>query len=319
MSADLKINNKKIKISFVIPAYNEEKFIFDCINSVIQQIKKYKISYEIIVVNNNSTDKTREIASKFKEVKLVDEYRQGLTFARQAGFLNSSGELIANIDADTRLTDNWIGVVLEEFEKNKNLIALSGPQIYYDIPKKILIQEKIFYFLAYVTYLINKYILNISSMIQGGNFVVKRSALEQIGGFNTQILFWGEDTDIAKRLHKIGNVKFTFKLPIYASGRRLLREGKFKTAWRYVLNYFSIIFFDKPFHKEINIYSQGNFKKILKLDKFYLEFEENKTKLILVFMLILLLFAGYLIFNINFLNYKDFLKAEVKNIILKIK
>lgn len=316
------LNN--IQISFVIPAYNEEKFIEECIKSVLEEINNSKVPAEIIVVNNNSTDNTKNIVLRFKEVKLIDEYRQGLTFARQAGFLNSSGKLIANIDADTRLSNRWIAKVLEEFNKDNSLIALSGPQIYYDVPQKILIQQKIFYFFAYLSYLFNKYVLNISSMIQGGNFVIRRDALQKIGGFNTSILFWGEDTDIAKRLHKIGNVKFTFKLPIYASGRRLIIEGKFTTAKRYVLNYFSIIFFNKPFHREINIYNNGVFKKILKFDKIYLEFEENKQKIFLVAGILAIFVLIYLFSNINLLHYKEVLranketfKAKIYNILMK--
>lgn len=304
------MHNKEIEISFIIPAYNEEKFIVKCLSSILNETNKEKINYEIIVVNNNSKDKTKELVSKFKEVKIIDEYRQGLTFARQTGFLKSKGNLIANIDADTILTSKWIKTVLNEFNKNKNLVALSGPQIYYDVPKKVLIYEWIFYRIAYLTYLINKYILNKSSMIQGGNFVVRREALEKIGGFNTNILFWGEDTDIAKRLHQIGNVKFTFKLPIYASGRRLLKEGIFKTAWRYVLNYFYIIFFDKPFHSEININNKTFISEKLNKINFYLE--ENKLKVVLGYgVLIFLIGIFYFILN-HYFEYNLNLSNKIK-------
>ena len=322
-------DKEKIKISFVIPAYNEENFISQCLNSILNEIKKEKISAEVIVVNNNSSDKTKEIVSNFKNVLIVDEKKQGLTFARQAGFLKSRGELIANIDADTILTDKWIKTVIEEFDNNKNLVALSGPQIYYDVDKKILIGEKIFYFIAYLTYLINKHILNIGSMIQGGNFIVRREALLKIGGFNTNILFWGEDTDIAKRLHKIGDVKFTFKLPIYASGRRLKREGVLKTAWRYTLNYFYILFFDKPFHNEIKLNSNNNF---LKFNKIYqIQINENKLKLIIKTSFVLFIVMVYILIYSYIHNgfvYDKIVKlkfeiAEIKNnlneIYLKIK
>jgi glycosyltransferase involved in cell wall biosynthesis len=285
-------NQENIKISFVIPAYNEENFIGRCLTSVLNEIEKEKISAEVIVVNNNSSDKTKEIASKFKNILVIDEKQQGLTFARQAGFLKSRGELIANIDADTILTDKWIKKVIEEFDKNKNLVVLSGPQIYYDLDKKTLISEKIFYFIAYLTYLINKHILNIGSMVQGGNFIVRRDALLKVGGFNTNILFWGEDTDIAKRLHNVGDVKFTFKLPIYASGRRLKREGTFKTAWRYTINYFYVLFFNEPFHNEIKLNTNNYF---LNFNKIY-QLNENKSKLIMTTSFALLIIIVYILF-----------------------
>ena len=62
-------------------------------------------------------------------------------------------------------------------------------------------------------------------MLQGGNFVVRRTALEEIGGYNPKFSFYGEDTDLARRLNSVGAVKFTFRLPALSSGRRLIEEG----------------------------------------------------------------------------------------------
>ena len=89
-------------------------------------------------------------------------------------------------------------------------------------------------------------VLRAGAILQGGNFVVRRSAMEKIGGFDTSIEFYGEDTDVARRISKVGRVKWTMRFPIYASGRRLAREGMTKTAWRYMLNFFSITFAGKP-------------------------------------------------------------------------
>lgn len=236
-----------MKISVVIPAYNEEKFIKDCLDSILNEISNKNYDIEIIVVNNASTDRTREIISSFSQVKLVDEPKKGLVRARQAGYQASSGELVANIDADTRMTEGWFDKVISEFFKNKKLVSLSGPFIYYDLPKKVNVGVRLYYYLGFIAYIINRYILRVGSIIQGGNFVVKRTALEAIGGFNKDFDFWGEDADLARRLVKVGQVKFTFDLPIYASGRRLLEEGIVKTGSRYILNYFSTIFFKKPY------------------------------------------------------------------------
>lgn len=236
-----------MKLSIVVPAYNEEALIGGCLNSILAEMNGRHYDMEIIAVNNASTDKTREIIASFPWVKLVNEPNKGLVKARRAGFLASTGELVANIDADTRMTPGWIDKVFEEFSKNSKLAALSGPHIYYDISKKARAAVRTFYYAGFLTYLINRYILGVGSLLQGGNFVVKRTALEAIGGFNSDFDFWGEDTDLARRLTKIGGVKFTFDLPIYASGRRLERDGIAKTGWTYTLNYFSTIFFKKPY------------------------------------------------------------------------
>ncbi len=238
-----------MKLTFAIPAYNEEKQIGGCLESVLREIHGKNYDIEIIVVNNASTDRTREVAEKFSGVRVVDEMKKGLVSARKAGLEASTGDLIANIDADTRLPAGWVDKVFHEFEKNKQLVALSGPYIYYDLPFLTGIFVKIFYFFGYLTYLFNHFISHHGAMLQGGNFIVKREAMEKIGGYDPKIEFYGEDTDIAKRIQKVGRVKFTFNLPMYTSGRRLAKEGIIITAVRYTINYFWVTVFRKPFSK----------------------------------------------------------------------
>jgi hypothetical protein len=93
---------------------------------------------------------------------------------------------------------------------------------------------------------LNHYILRVGSVVQGGNFVLRRDAWLKAGGFDTSIAFFGEDTDVAVRLSKVGKVKFTFGLPMKTSGRRLEKEGVFKTASTYTLNFFWVTFRGKP-------------------------------------------------------------------------
>ncbi len=236
-----------MKLSFVIPAYNEEKQIGQCLDSILREMKTGDYDVEIIVVNNASTDRTREVVAQYKEVRIVDERRKGIVWARRAGFLAATGDLIANVDADTMLTPGWIKKVFEEFSRDQKLLALSGPFIYYDLSPKTLFLIKFFYYVGYLTYLINHFIFRTSAMLQGGNYVVKKSALESIGGYDTKIEFYGEDTDIARRVNKIGKVKFTFNLPMYSSGRRIKGEGPFTIGLRYTLNYFWVILFKRPF------------------------------------------------------------------------
>jgi glycosyltransferase involved in cell wall biosynthesis len=236
-----------IRLSFVIPAYNEEVNLGKCLDSIVRESRGKESDIEIIVVNNASTDGTRAIAEKYPSVTIVNEERKGIVFARQAGFAASHGELIANVDADNMLTPGWIDTTLSEFQKHPNLVTLSGPFIYYDLPKRSQFLVKLFYIPTYLIYLVNRFVLRAGSVVQGGNFIVRRSALQKIGGFDTSIVFYGEDTDVARRMSKVGAVKFTFALPIYSSGRRLAKEGIFSTGVSYIINYFWITFFKKPF------------------------------------------------------------------------
>ncbi len=239
-----------MRISFVVPAYNEEAYLGRCLASIVAQTASAPDTFEIIVVNNASTDSTRDVALSFPRVHLVDEPRKGLTYARQAGFDASTGDYIANVDADSVLTPGWVDEVVRNFKQQPRLAALSGPVIYYDLTMRQRLLVRVYYFIAWSSYAINRYILRVGSMIQGGNFVLSRRALEQIGGFDTSIAFYGEDTDIARRISKVGPVLFTLKLKMYTSARRLNKEGVLRMAFRYSINYFWTTFFKRPYTQE---------------------------------------------------------------------
>jgi cellulose synthase/poly-beta-1,6-N-acetylglucosamine synthase-like glycosyltransferase len=238
-----------MKLSFVIPAYNEENVIKKCLFSIFKELEGKDYDVEVIVVNNNSTDRTKKIAESFKDVKVVDEMQKGIVFARKAGFVASSGDLVANVDADTMLPKGWVKTVFREFEKDDKLVALSGPFIYYDMSLFSKTLVKIFYMFGYFIYKINHF-FGKGAMLQGGNFIVRRGALIKVGGFDTRISFYGEDTDVARRISKAGKVLWTFDLPIYASGRRLEEEGIIVSGLRYAMNFFWVSFFGIPFTKK---------------------------------------------------------------------
>ena len=234
-----------MKLSFVIPAYNEEKNIAKCIKSILKEKAGKNYDIEIIVVNNASTDRTCEIARSFKQVKVIYEPRKGIVWARRAGYLASKGDLIANMDADNILMPGWLDKVFSEFKNKGNLIALSGPYIYYDLPKWQNSFVKIYYINAKLISLITHNVI-----LQGGNYVIDKNILEKIGGYNVSIQFYGEDADIAHRIKKFGKVKFSFSLPVMSSGRRLAKEGIMKTGLLYGINYLWTALFKQPLTKK---------------------------------------------------------------------
>lgn len=249
-----------MRLSFVVPAYNEEDYLPGCIESILDQIRDSPEFAEIIVVNNASSDNTRQVALRYPGVRVVDEPRKGLTYARQAGFAASTGSLIANVDADCRLTPGWVSQVLAAFDGTPNLAAFSGPLVYYDLSPWEQFLVRIFYLNAFMVYFVNRYILRVGSMVQGGNFILSRDALTAIGGFNLDISFYGEDTDIARRVSAVGEVRFDLGLRIFSSARRLKREGILTMAARYSINYFWTLFLRHPFsrsHIDIRERAQG--------------------------------------------------------------
>ena len=238
-------------ISFIIPAYNEEKYLSRCIESILFELRRYPhLSWEIIVVNNASTDKTGEIARSYKEVTTIDEPKKGLVSARQAGAAAAKGLLQAHIDADNIVPKGWMQIVQEEFSQDPELVALSGPLIYYELPKAERSVIKAYYGLGLAMHWFNQHVLHIGSLIQGGNFVVRNWAWAKMEKISPDFSFYGEDTILAKNLMKLGKVKFTFDLPIYSSSRRLKREGIIPTALHYVSNFFSVTLFKRPATKK---------------------------------------------------------------------
>ena len=97
-----------IAISVVIPAYNEEQLLSKCLKSLTNQ--DFHLPFEIIVVDNNSRDKSNAIAQSFG-VKVIKETNQGVVWARQKGLLQAQGEIIAQADADCYYPSNWLSLI----------------------------------------------------------------------------------------------------------------------------------------------------------------------------------------------------------------
>lgn len=237
-----------MKLAFVIPAYNEEVLIADCLRSVLAEVARSGrgAEVEVVVVDNASTDRTGEIARSFAGVRVVDEPQKGIVAARDAGFHATDAALVANVDADTIVPAGWLDTVFEEFAADPALVALSGPYHYYDLSRPKQLVVACFYGLTYLVYLLNRFVLRVGSVVQGGNFVFRRAAWEQAGGFDRSIEFFGEDTDVAVRLSRVGKVKWTFKLKMLTSGRRMESDGLFRTGAQYVINFLSVTFRGRP-------------------------------------------------------------------------
>jgi glycosyltransferase involved in cell wall biosynthesis len=229
-------------ISLIIPAYNEEAYLPACLDAVMRNVAGKAM--EIIVVDNNSTDGTKEVVERYPGVTYVFEPEKGITRARQRGFLESKGEILAFVDADTLPPANWIEQIWEQFARKKDLACLSGPYSFYDLSG---MRNKIstgWFVAARPLYGITGY------MMVGGNFAIPRDVLEKMGGFDSSIEFYGEDVDIAKRARKQGKVLFSPRFVMPTSGRRMKKQGFAKIAGIYFINYFSIVFRGKPATKD---------------------------------------------------------------------
>ncbi len=232
------------KVSVIIPAFNEEKYIGACLES-LSRFGGNAIG-EILVIDNASTDGTAKVAAAFPGVRVVREDCKGPSFARQRGFDEARFPLLAYLDADCRITPEWIGVARRAWEKDAKLLCISGPYMYTkaDLPSAIqrAFAWTFWFIIAPVTYAVTRFALT------GGNFIVKKEALQNIGGIDTSIAFYGDDTNLARRLHTTGRVLFTTSFVCYTSGRRL-QQNFAGTSLKYVLNYLSEAFLHRPVTK----------------------------------------------------------------------
>ncbi len=236
-----------MKYSVVIPAHNEAENIEKTIKSFNEQTVN-RSDFEIIVVDNNSTDNTYEIASKSGADVVVKEMTKGTNFARQAGFKKSKGEIVAFLDADSEPLDGWLEKIGNDLAK-KEIAAVSGPFDYgFTGMRKISDYFYTRYFLPNVPHILRFIFRRKAGVLIGGNFAAKRETIEAIGGL-PPLTFWGDDVAIAMLIsRRVGKVVFDPDLIVKSSPRRFEREGFLRLTFRYIFAYLKI-FFSKEFIK----------------------------------------------------------------------
>jgi glycosyltransferase involved in cell wall biosynthesis len=236
--------SRGMRFSVIVCAHNEAQFLPACLRSLLAQSRTPD---EILVVNNASTDSTRAVAEAIQGVRVVDESRKGLVVARETGRLAATGDILVYLDADCRAPVTWLARVERRFIADPLLLALSGPYRFYDWDwwGRVLIRAYD-YTLAPATQFLVKYVLRIGTIFYGGNFAVRRTALERIGGFDTSIEFHGEDTNVGRRLFAIGRVSLFNDCYLTTSARRYIAMGKGAVFRLYVRNFTSELLRGRP-------------------------------------------------------------------------
>lgn len=235
------------RISFIIPARNEQDYIGSTIDSILRQPEH--LVKEIIVVDNGSTDRTVEVASAKPKTTVLKESMPGTNRARQTGINAATGEIIAFIDADNWLSPDWSETAVRYLSR-PNTVAVAGVYEYRDLSKlKNFILKYGFLLVAYPVYFLVHHLLRAGSVVQGGDLAVWRWALDKIGGLDVNYVFFGDDVNTGKRLRRIGKVIFTHRLTVMSSARRFKKRGYFATVSRYFINFVWVILFNRPFSK----------------------------------------------------------------------
>ena len=199
-------------VSVVIPAYDEEKYLGCCLQSLREQ--RYPAArFEVIVVDNASADATAEIARRLG-ARVVPEPRKGVARARQTGFLETRGTVIASTDADTVLPPDWLARIAGHFA-DPGLGGVYGPVHWLDgrLHQQWMLRYPITWGLA-VSNQVGR------SLWWGSYFAVRQDVFWRAGGFPVD---WaaGEDTDLSLRVNRIARVRFDPHLVVLASSRRM--------------------------------------------------------------------------------------------------
>jgi GT2 family glycosyltransferase len=230
----------KPEISIVIPAFNEENYI----KTVFEGLKEQTFrNFEVIVVDGNSTDRTREIVKK-NGGKVMIEPKRNIGAARNIGAKLAKGNLIMFTNADTKVSKNLLKTYAELF-RDKDVVAASGPLIPRESTTGFIRFGYKFasVYLARISFAIGK------PAISGSNFMVRKSTFKRCGGFDESLVTY-EDLDLALRLSKVGRIMYVKDAVVATSTRRIVKWG----VLRYILFNTGNVLRYNLFHKSKEYY-----------------------------------------------------------------
>ena len=214
-------------ISVVVPAYNEEQNIAICLESLCRQTLP-RVQYEIIVVDGESKDRTREIAARYADMVFIQTSKK-VGGARNDGVKAAKGEIIATTDADCILPPHWIKRIAEDF-KDPSIVQVYGPV--YPIEEGIGNQ---FSLLLANTFSRVGYYSRTFYYTLGCNTAFRKDAFLKAGMY--RCIDAGDDLEIAMRLKDLGRIYFDNRLKVGFSMRRYQKFGTMQSLyeWMYIV------------------------------------------------------------------------------------
>ncbi|MFA6362515.1 glycosyltransferase family 2 protein [Methanoregula sp.] len=214
-------------ISVIVPSFNEEENIAQCLVSLSHQTVD-RTGYEIIVVDGGSTDKTCEIARKYADMVFIQTSKK-VGGARNDGAMASKGDIIATTDADCILPSDWIEQVRNAFA-DPAVVQVYGP-VY---PIEDSIGNRFSLFLANTFSRIGYYSRTFYYTL-GCNTAFRRDAFIKAGMY--RCIDAGDDLEIAMRMKDEGKIRFLGGLNVGFSMRRYQQYGTLKSLyeWFYIV------------------------------------------------------------------------------------
>lgn len=218
-----------MKISVVVPSYNEEKYIEECLKA----IKNQSMECELIVVDGGSKDKTVDIAKKYAD-KLVFDKKEGFAAAKNLGASSASGSIVAFTDSDTLVSEGWLERIACNLKGD--CVGCGGPMLIYDGNA---FDKFMWFVFAYLSPMLTSWVR--FYQFPSPNCAYTKKAFDASGGFGRGMKML-DDTEFSNRMKKQGKLKFDRKMQVHTSARRTVQKGylwifrKYASAY---LKYFS--------------------------------------------------------------------------------
>ena len=236
--------DSSMKITAIICTHNRSDVLPKAIESLLSQSIS-KDQYEILVIDNASTDNTNELCKKYAtygNFRYVFEPVPGLSTARNTGMAEAKGQYVAYMDDDAIASDHWLETLLSGFETVTPSPASVGGKIepIWEAPKPDWLPDQKKPYLTILDYGVKPVFLTYPKILYGTNMAFTKEALVGIGGFRTDVgrvkhcLLSGEEMEVYRQLAEK-------ELPVYylpsASVRHLVPKNRLTKKWLYTRHY----------------------------------------------------------------------------------
>jgi glycosyltransferase involved in cell wall biosynthesis len=231
MGADVRPLGSKqrtVRVSFVIPAFNEEKYIGPLLRE-LASLRDHGAPIEIIVVDGFSEDRTASTAALYSDL-VISRARSTIAAARNAGASVARGDILFHTDADVRLSAPATSLesVYRAFDDPGTAAATARLRVY---PSEELFSDRLAHLLFHALFQIGR--LFGDRLAKGECQIVRTSTFKEVGGFPETIAL-GEDCLLWSRLSQQGRIRHLRQFEVYHSPRRFRETGYLRTILTYV-------------------------------------------------------------------------------------
>jgi glycosyltransferase involved in cell wall biosynthesis len=228
-------------LTVIICTYNRCEGLRTCLTDLREQSVDLDIDWEVLVVDNNSTDSTQAVLQTLsrdfpRPLRWVKETKQGLSHARNRGVLEASGRYVVFTEDDVRIDRLWVTSICEMFAKSSCDAVAGRIELFWTAPRPRWLTDELLGFLGYLDYGEER-ALTEDTPFFGGNMAFARSVFEKIGMFDPNLgrqgrkLIGGEEIDLYKRFLAAGMRAFYQPKAVihHIIDSRRLRKGYFRS------------------------------------------------------------------------------------------